>query len=298
MSDIANAPELPGRSSDNIKGIFWALLAAALFSIAAAMAKLAVIEYHVLQILFFRQLLVFLSSLPAIAIAFPGSLKTRYPGMHVLRLVGAFAALSCGIWAVAILPLTTATTLAFTQVFLVALLAFFTLDEPIGVHRAIAIVSGFIGVVVIMRPGVDGLFNLYTLVPVLGAFGAAVAIISVRKLSQSDSTATLLVYQAVFVGALAGLPLFWVWKTPDPAGLLLLLAIGSLATVGQWSGVKALRLGEASLVGNIEYTKLIYAATLGIFLFREVPDSYTILGAVVIVGSSIYMYRREISSKP
>jgi drug/metabolite transporter (DMT)-like permease len=198
--------------TDNNQGILWALLAAALFSAVAALAKLAVTEYHVLQILFFRQVFVFLSSLPNIAKTFPGSLKTRYPGIHVLRLTGAFVALSTGIWAVAVLPLTTPTTLAFAQVFFVALLAFWFLKEPVGIHRICAIIAGFLGVIVVMRPSLGGLFDFYTLIPLLSALGAAVAITTVRKLSQTESTATMLVYQAVFVGALAGVPLFWLWK--------------------------------------------------------------------------------------
>ena len=100
--------------SNNSWGILWAICAAPLFSMVAAMAKVAVDEYHVLQILFFRQVVVFLSSVPALAQSFPASLKTNAVGFHTLRLLGAFVALSCGIWSVAVLPLTTATTLAFS----------------------------------------------------------------------------------------------------------------------------------------------------------------------------------------
>ena len=142
--------------SDNIQGILWALVATALFAIVAAMAKVAVTEYSVLQILFFRQIVVFLSSLPSIAKAFPQSLKTQYPLIHAARLIGAFVALSCSIWAVSVLSLTTAITLGFAQVFFVALLSLYILKEAVGVHRIAAIVVGFIGVVVVMRPGVDG----------------------------------------------------------------------------------------------------------------------------------------------
>ncbi len=283
--------------SDNVKGILWALLATALFAIVAAMAKVAVNEYHVLQILFFRQVLVFLSCLPSIAKSFPGSLITQHPKIHASRLLGAFVALSCSIWAVAVLPLTTAITLGFAQVFFVALLALSFLNESIGKHRIIAVIAGFIGVVIIMRPGVEGMVDVYALIPILGALGAGVAVISVRKLSQTESTATLLVYQSVFVGALAGVPLFWLWITPDFTGTVLLLAMAVLATIANWVGVKALRLGEASVVGNIQYMQLIYAAILGYFLFDEVPDKYTIVGATVIIGSSIYIFHREALSK-
>lgn len=257
------------------------------------MAKIAVADYHVLQILFFRQLVVFASSLPSIYRSFPQSLQTQHPKLHAMRLVGAFVALSCGIWAVAVLPLTLAITLGFSQVFFVAVLARLFLSETVGRARIGVIVIGFFGVVVAMRPGTDGLIDVHALIPILGALGAAIAIISVRRLSQTESTATLLIYQAVFVGALAGIPLFGLWVTPDFAGTLFLLTMGALATTGQWAGVRALRLGEASVVSNIEYSKLVYAAMLGFLLFSEVPDLHTIIGASIIVGASVFMLRRE-----
>lgn len=194
--------------SNNGRGILWALIATALFAIVAAMAKVAVKEYHVLQILFFRQVVVFISSLPSISRTFPNGLQTSRPQLHALRLTGAFVALSCGIWAVAVLPLTTAITLGFAQVFFIAVLAKYFLNEPVGMHRISAVSVGFIGVLVVMRPGVEGLIDVHALIPIIGALGAAVAVISVRRLSQSESTATLLVYQAIFVGVLAGIPLF------------------------------------------------------------------------------------------
>jgi drug/metabolite transporter (DMT)-like permease len=148
-----------------------------------------------------------------------------------------------------------------------------------------------------MRPGVDGLIDVNSLVPVLGAAGVALAIISVRTLSQTESTTTLLIYQAVFIGVLAGIPLFWLWVTPDSYGLLFLLAMGILAAGGQWTGVKALRLGEASVIGNIQYVQLLYAALLGYILFNEVPDKFTLIGAGIIICSSMYILHRESLSK-
>ena len=257
------------------------------------MAKVAVADYHVLQILFFRQVAVFLSALPDIVRTFPDGLKTQRPGLHAARLIGAFTALSCGIWAVAVLSLTTATTLAFSQVFFVAILALVFLKEPVGPNRIGAVIVGFIGVVVVMRPGVDGLIDVYAVIPLLGAVGAGVAVTVVRKLSQTETTATLLAYQSVFVGVLAGVHLVWLWVMPDLFGWLFLFAMGILATVGQWVGVRALRLAEASVVGNMEYSKLIYSAFLGYVLFAEVPNLNTILGACIIIGSSVYIFRRE-----
>ena len=277
----------------NAVGIALALIAAACFATVAAMVKLASAEYHILQILFVRQVCVFLSTVPTVARHFPSSLYTRQPGLHALRLLGAFTGLVCSIWALSLLPLSTAITLGFAQVFFVALLARSVLGEPVGPHRLGAVAVGFIGVIVVMRPGVGGLLEVGALVALAGALGASLAVICVRRLSQTESSTTLLAWQSIAIGLLAALPMPWLWTTPDPADALLLLGIGVLSTVGQWVGVSALRHGEASVIGNVEYTKLLYAAVLGYGLFGELPDRWTLTGAAIIIGAAIYLYHRE-----
>lgn len=279
--------------SNNFQGALWALLAAALFVLASAMAKAAVVDYHVLQILFVRQIIVFASTAPTVFRTFPGSLKTRFPALHLLRLVGAFTALAGSIWAVGLLPLTTATTLAFTKIFFIGLLANWFLGEAVGRHRVLATILGFVGVLVVMRPGADTFHSLTALVPVIAALGAAVSVNCVRRLSQTDSTATLLVYQSVFIGLIAAVPMFWLWTAPDARGWLLLLGMGVVSAIGQWVGIKALRLGEASVVGNMEYSNLVFAGILGYLLFAEVPDRYTLIGACIIIGSAVYLLRQD-----
>jgi len=281
----------------NSKGFLYALVATALFSVTAVMAKIAAADYHVLQILFFRQLVVFLSSLPTLIKTYPESLKTRHVALHAWRLMGAFIALSFSIWAITVLPLTTAVTLSFAQTFFVAVLASVILKETVGKHRILAIIAGFAGVVIVMRPGLGGFVDINTFIPLFGALGAAVAVVSVRKLTRTESTTTLLLYQSVFVGLLAGLPLFWFWVTPNPGDLIFLLAMGVVAAAGQWIGIAALRLGEASVISTIKYTDLLFVAVLGFALFGEFPEKSTILGAAIIILSALYLFQRENRAK-
>jgi drug/metabolite transporter (DMT)-like permease len=103
----------------------------------------------------------------------------------------------------------------------------------------------------------------------------------------------LLSYQAIFVGLLAGVPMSWLWVTPEWTGLGLMVGIGLVSSVGQWLGVRALRAGEASLVAGVEYMKLIYATILGYWLFSEWPDMFTLVGAVLIIGSALFTIHRE-----
>jgi drug/metabolite transporter (DMT)-like permease len=260
--------------TNNGKGLLWALVSTALFSIEAVLAKVLVADYHVLQILFVRQCVVFLSVAPSVVSSFPNNFKTDNPGLHALRLLGAFVALSAGFW-----------------------LAVWILGEPISLHRYTAVVLGFVGVIVVIRPGTDGLRDLNVLIPLLSAMGAAVAQVCVRRLSQTESTATLLSYQAVFIGLLSGVTMWWLWTTPTGIDLVLLIGIGVLATVGQWIAIKALRLAEASVISNVQYVQLMFVALLGFLVFSEVPDTYTVVGALIIVCSSLYLFHREARRK-
>jgi drug/metabolite transporter (DMT)-like permease len=284
--------------SKNTEGILLALVATALFTVVAALGKLASAEYHVLQILFIRQIIVLLSVLPAVSQNFPQNLKTLYPVLHGLRMAGAFIALAGGLWAVSVLPLTTALVLMFSQTFFVALLAAWFLGEGIGLHRVVSVLGGFLGVIIVMRPGADGFASVMVLVPVAAAAGAAVAVTCVRKLSQTETTATLLSWQGMFVALMSGVPMFWFWRTPNLHDLVLLLGIGLVATLAQWTGIKALRCGEASLVSSMKYTELIYAGLLGYWMFSDVPDGWTLTGAAIIVAAALYMIRREAGARP
>ena len=87
--------------------------------------------------------------------------------------------------------------------------------------------------------------------------------------------------------------MFWLWKTPDPTGFLLLVSMGILATFGQWTGIWALRYGDASVIGGIQYTQVVYAAILGYAVFGEVPTPTNLVGAAIIIGAALFILHRE-----
>ncbi len=280
---------LPG----NVRGALWALMATALFVVTGAMVKYASQSYHITQILFFRQIVMLVLVLPTIIRHFPQSLETERPGLHVLRLLGALAALFMGFTALAHLPLATAITLSFAKLFFVTLIAIPMVGEKVGRYRISAIIAGFVGVLIMLKPDPGSAVSPYALVAITGAVGAALAVVSVRKLSQTESTLTLLSYQAVFVGIIVALPAFWFWHMPDLPDLLLLLAIGVLSLAAQWLGVQSYRAGEVSVVTGMEYTKLIYATLIGIVVFSEWPGLNTLAGAVIIITAAITTLVRE-----
>lgn len=281
--------KLPG----NVQGTLWALAATAMFVVVGALVKLASEDYHIVQILFFRQIVMLFLVVPTVSRYFPHSLKTERLGLHLVRLCGALAALSLGFTALANLPLATATTLSFAKVFFVTLIAIPMVGEKVGWHRFSGILIGFIGVLVMLKPDPGAAISPYAFVAVMGAAGAALAVVSVRKLSKTESTVTLISYQALFVGGVVALPAFWLWQTPDLPGLFLLFSIGLASFAAQWLGVQSYRAGEVSVVTSMEYTKLIYATLIGIVVFSEWPGLNTLVGAAIIISAAIYTIIRE-----
>ncbi len=270
--------------SKHQKAIFLALIATALVALTAAMAKTAAAEVPVLEILFFRQIVVLASTLPAF-VNTKSILRSAKPALHSLRLLGAVTALGFGLWAVAVLPLTTAITLSFMQVIFVALMAPWFLGEPANRNRMLATMLGFVGVILFLNP--TGLADIRIFIPLVGAFGAAIALLTVRRLSQSESTDTLLAYQAIFIGAFAAVPMLWLWKTPSLPTLALLFGIGALATFSQRLSIHALRLGHATIIANIGYTQILYATLLGMLLFGETLTMREAVSTGLIISAAL-----------
>ncbi|MBL4875027.1 MAG: DMT family transporter [Cohaesibacteraceae bacterium] len=279
--------------SSNLKGALLALFSSGFSALTLALVKFTSDQYHVVEILFFRQMILLIAVIPALASAFPARLTTRHPGLHALRLFCAFVALLSSFWAASVLPLTTSTVLSFSKVFFVSLLAAAFLGEAIRLQRSLAILVGFIGVLIVVRPGTDGFASLYALVALLGAFTGSIATTTIRRLTRTEHVATLMGYQAVFVGCLVTIPLFFVWKTPDLEGLLLMISIGISSVIAQYYGLTALKYAEAGIVACMAYVKLIYATLFGFLIFSSLPDVWTLTGAALIIGASIFTMYRE-----
>ena len=280
---------LPG----NVRGTIFGLVAAAMFTVVSALVKFAAQDYHIAQILLFRQVVMLIVVMPVLVRNFPHSLKTRRPGLHLLRLSGALAALTLSFTAVAHLPLATAISFSFTKTLFVTVFAAFILHEVVGWRRVLAVLVGFAGMLFMLRPEPGSAISIYALFAVAAAMGAAIAVTCVRALTSTENNSTLLSYQAIFVGVLVAIPAMFVWKTPDITGFLVLVAIGVVSLIAQWFGVQSYRAGELSVVTGMEYSKLIYASLIGIFIFSEWPDSNTLIGAMIIISASAFTIWRE-----
>jgi len=272
---------------DEFKGILLALVSTGLFVVSALLVRLLSGSVDTFQILLFRQIVFIVVLLPAIKSNIAILVRPQKLQLHVLRITGAFFALYFGFIAVSNLPFADAQALGFLQVLFVAVISRTFLSEQLTLSRILTISVGFIGVIMVVQPEFYHASFFYILIGALGALGAAIAVVCVRKVAQTEPKITLLAYQAVFVGFIALIPSItsWYWPTIEELGLLIL--VGLLSSAGQWFGVTAYKFGQANLIANVQYVSIIYSLLLGYFIFSEVPDNLALAGAAILLLSAL-----------
>jgi len=159
-------------------------------------------------------------------------------------------------------------------------------------RRIIGILAGLVGALIIIRPGGD-LFTLYAALPLAASFFYASYVVSTRFLSRDESALTSLLYTSVFGTIAASIIVIPYWTTPDLLQAVMMLSMGVSAGIGHYFVIRSLSLAQAGAVAPFTYVGLIFATILGLVVFGEWPDAMTILGALVIVGSGLYVWRRE-----
>ena len=267
-------------------------MAALFFSVVVAMIKMIGTRLPVLEILMVRQAVMLVVTLPVIFRHFPQAVITQKPWHQAARVCCALVAMFAGFTTVVHLPLAEATALGFAKSFFITIFAIIILKETVGVRRWSAIIVGFAGVLIMLRPDAGGV-NIYGVMAVVGAAAAGLVMILIRYLSRFDKPITILIYQTVFVGLLA-LPFAlyqWVWPTPREA--LILVVIGLVSLLGQMCNIRAFAAGEATAIATLDYTRLLWAAIIGFIVFSETPTATTLIGAGIIISASIYTVWRE-----
>ena len=298
MSTATDA--MPPMAVDNRRAALWLLASATLFTFTGVLVKWLGQTLHPFEISFFRALVALAVILPILARTggLLAGIKTQIPLLQLTRGVVGSVAMFLGFYAIVALPLAEAQAISFSRnLFLVPLAAFF-LSEVIGVRRAVAAGVGFIGVIIMLRPGMGE--NSLGLVLSLGAMAAlghaflvALATVLVNIASRYDGPVTLMFYTNTVSLSLIAVPTYFVWQTPTWTELAMLVAMGVLATISHNCFIRAFALGEASAIAPVDYSRLVFAALAGWVIFADVPDVYTILGASIIVASSFYIIRRE-----
>lgn len=279
---------LPG----NLKGAVCIMAAAFGFALMTLFIKMAGERLHVTQILIVRQIIMMLMVMPKVLQHFPGCLRTSRLDLQVLRVAFALVAMLSGFYAVIHMPLADAIAIGFAKSFFVTIFAILILHEVVGIRRWAAVAIGFVGVIVMMQPGTSG-FDPISLLALLGAAAAGFVMVIIRKLSATDEPITILSYQAFLVGICIALPSIWYWQWPTAYEWALLVAVGIISYGAQMLNIYAYKYGEASVLASLDYVRLLYATFFGWLVFDTLPGPHTWIGAVVIIGASIYTVQRE-----
>ena len=274
-------------------GIALMLVGIAGFSVMDAIIKWLTADYSVAQIVALRSWF----GLPLLCLfALHGgglkSLKTSRPLVHVGRYLLVLALSFSFFWALSQMKLVDAIAITFAAPIFITALSVPLLKESVGLHRWVAIIIGFCGVLIMLRPGM-GVFH-WAAVVVLGSVVVyALLMITTRAFKSTESTATLMLYPQLGM-TLTGIvfaPFFWV--TPSLGDFGLFALAGLFGSVGVMCLTHAFRLGPAAVISPFEYSALIWATLLGFLLWGELPDSFTLIGAAIVIASGLYIIYRE-----
>jgi drug/metabolite transporter (DMT)-like permease len=223
---------------------------------------------------------------------FARTARSATPGLQLLRSLIMLGQMSAFIFAVSYLPLADVGAIFAVAPLLVMVLAAIFLGEKIGPRRAAAVGLGFIGVLIIIRPG-TGVFDPISLVALGGASCWAVFQILLRLVGRRDSAQTTTLFSAA-VGCVAFSSLApFVWRTPDPTTWLWLLLLGSLGAIGHFLLSTAFRHAPASVLQPFAYMMPLWAALMGWLVFHDIPDRWTFMGGGLVIASGLYALRRE-----
>ncbi len=239
-----------------------------------------------------------LSSLPLVlgwALASAGAgalLRVRWP-LHLVRGVLGIVMMASFVYALKRLPLSTAYSIFFVAPLLITALSVPILGEHVGPRRWTAIAVGLLGVLVVLRPTGEGVLTLAGLAVLVAAFGYAVSAILVRVLARTDSTQATTFWLLALMALGAGLLAWPGWVPLRGEHAAIIAGIGIAGALGQYTITEAFRSGEASLVAPLEYSALVWGVLLDLSLWGVLPDGLTWLGAAIIVGSGLYLIRRE-----
>lgn len=277
--------------SPNARGALWALLATVFMSGMAVIAKHLGNELNSFEVAFFRAFFGWLAIFPFVLRAGTRSLKTKRLPLHAMRgLFGSMAMMS-GFFALTHLPLAMATSLSFARPLFMIVLAILFLGEVVRARRWTATLVGFIGVLIVVRP--TGAIETAAFFSIFSAFMVASAMVVTKLMAPTERPATVIFYAGIITSLITLIPALYVWEWPTLGQFGLLLAMGAIGTLGSNCMIRAISAGEATVVAPVEYVRIIFAAVLGFLIFSEVPDVFVGIGAVVIVGSTLYITVRE-----
>ena len=254
-------------------------------------------EYPVGQVLFFRG---FCGLIPILFIIpkerYVDFYKTSRPLLHFKRCMAGIIALISIVIALRNLPLATVVSVTFAAPIFTTIFSIFLLNEKVGFYRWLAVMVGFIGIIVISEPGFSSL-NFYFIFPIIFCLGLSYVAITIRRLSTTEPVWLIGFFFSISIMILSFFTFYQNWLLPNLVDLFLLSMIGILGGLANLWLTQSYKLSEVSLVTPVKYLALVFAIIFGYLIWDEIPTTKTLLGAILVIASSIIIFRREIVLK-
>ena len=276
----------------NLLGILLMTLGMFSLSINDIIYKNLTMNFPVWEAVFFRAFSGSIISLYLVYHSGINSIKTKKPVRHFVRAFSAVGCVVLYIFGIKYLLLSENIAIAHSAPIIAALLAVPILGEKIGIHRMLAIIIGFIGVLVIVKPGTD-LFQLKSLLPIGLAFFMASVYLTTRSLMNTESSTSIVFYYsfALLFTSLIFFPSDFV--IPDTFNLILALSLGIMGSIGHYFMSQAARHADVAVTSPFEYSSFIFVGLMGYFFFYEIPSNSVIVGGILIIISGVYVAYRE-----
>ena len=271
-------------------------------SFMGACVKLLSDDLHPVIICFYRCLMGLIIITPFIIKNNFQALQTDNMRLQILRALINIISMICWFTAIGMMHLEKATALGFTTPLFTTVLAVIVLGEVIRFHRTAALLLGFIGILIIIRPGYMP-FEFGTILMLIASFSFSFVLIFVKKLSATDSSLTIIFYHLLYMTpAFFILSLFY-WQSINFNQLVIFSLMGSSGLLSHWCLAQAFKMSDTTFVMPLQFTKLIWASLIGLFIFAEQPDIWTWAGGVIIFISVVYItyreaFRKKGTSKP
>ena len=282
--------------SKNQLGFFYMFISVCAFSLMDVIVKWSD-DYPVGQVLFFRG---FFGIIPILFLIpkerFYDFYKTERPILHIKRCFAGLIAIVSIFIALRNLPLATVVSISFASPIFTTIFSIFLLKEKVGFYRWLAVLVGFIGIIIISEPGFSAL-NIYYIYPIIFCLGLSYVAIAIRKLSSTEPVWLISFFFSFSILIFSFFSIYQKWIMPSLFDLILLSSIGILGGIANLWLSQSYKFSEVSLVSPLKYLALVFAIIFGYFVWDEVPTIKTLMGASLVILSSFIIFRRELSMK-
>jgi len=282
--------------SKNQLGFLYMFISVCAFSIMDLIVKWSD-SYPLGQVLFFRGffgLVIYFFLIPRERLK--NFYYTKRPGLHLLRCLSGLIALIAIFIALRNLPLATVVSISFAAPIFTTIFSIFLLSEKVGLYRWLAVLVGFIGIVIITEPGLTNL-NLYFFFPIIFCLGLSYVAIAIRQLSTTEPVWLISLNFSAMITLASFFTIPYGWIMPDFSDFILLSLIGVFGGVANLWLSQSYKFSEVSLVTPLKYLALVFAIIFGYFIWDEIPTIKTLSGALLVIISSIIIFRREVTLK-